>query len=223
MWYFILFLCLIFAIIIILIFTKWSFAIHVLPENFELSIKVLCFTKKIDFSSLKSTKKQNQHEQVQKKKKDIDITEKEANIEPDKEKENPLSNLKLQIEKFQSCKAKILAYKNLAFQGLSSLRYRIEIQNTYIRLDYGSGDPAATGQTVGYLWTGIGILYPLINQYFLFDFPIIDVTPDFYQKRLDYEVKSIINVKPVHIIKTLFVLVFNYFKYEKDKGSVTNG
>lgn len=146
------------------------------------------------------------------------ISSRPSSVKPNTEKTGNKEPADIGIfNKISICKAKILAYKDIIFHALSSLKNRIEIQNTYFRLDFGTGDAASTGQAVGFMWGGIGALYPILNRYFIMDFPTVNITPDFYQKRFDYELKSIIKAKPVHIIKTLFVLVFSYLNMKKIK------
>lgn len=218
MWYVLLIICLILSIIAFLLITKWTVILHICPKISTIDIKVICFTKKLSFGKGDSEKKN-------KKKKNRDKTheaDKNAEIQEKSHNGDKTDHDMGIFDKFQECKAKILAYKKMVFDALDCLNGKIEIKNIYLRFDIGTGDAAATGKCMGYIYAGTGVLYPILNRYFIMDFPTFDITPDFYQKRFDYEVKSIIRVRPVHIIKMFFVLAFDYLNMKKSKGSVTN-
>ncbi len=110
---------------------------------------------------------------------------------------------------------------------LGGMRHKIEISRLKLVLDVGTGNPAHTGMVYAVVWGLVGTVYPILTNYFIIDFPQIEVTPDFYEKRLDFGFRSIIKVKPAHIINALFKVgikqVFTYFQNIKNKGSVKNG
>lgn len=87
---------------------------------------------------------------------------------------------------------------------LGKLRHRIYVNKTYIKIDYGTDNPAATGIIYGSAWNLLGVIYPILTMYFCIEYPMLDITPDFYGKRFDIAAESIIKVKPVHIIKAAF-------------------
>lgn len=102
------------------------------------------------------------------------------------------------------------------------MRYKVHIPKTYIRLDYGTGDPADTGMIYGAIWGAVGVLYPIAARYVHMAYPMIDITPDFYEKRFSAEIRSIIKVRPAHIINASFSslmgLLVTYLKNKKGRG-----
>ena len=223
LWVVLLILSLLLGILTILMVSKWTLILHLFPGHMEITVKALFFTKFFAIpnendKNKTSDKKRKKQKNVSQKNTDTSInsgaSSVKSNTEKTGDKESPNMGI---VNKISTCKAKILAYKDIIFHALTSLKNRIEIQNTYFRFDFGTGDAASTGQAVGFIWGSIGTLYPILNRYFIMDFPTVNITPDFYQKRFDYELKSIIKAKPVHIIKTLFVLVFSYLNMKKIK------
>ncbi len=109
---------------------------------------------------------------------------------------------------------------------LGDMRYKIEIEQLKLIVDFGTGNPAHTGMAYGSMWNLLGFIYPILSFYFKISAPVIDITPDFYEKRLDIEFRSIIKVRPRHIIKAVFKqgfkIVLTYFDKSKRKGSVEN-
>ena len=103
------------------------------------------------------------------------------------------------------------------------LRYKIEVAKTEIRLDFGTGNPAHTGMAYSAVWGAVGIFYPLVCRHIKMDYPYMEVTPDFYQKRFDLEIKSIIKVRPAHIINALLKqgwrMAVTYLTNKFNKGS----
>ncbi len=103
-----------------------------------------------------------------------------------------------------------------------SVRYKIQIPSVYFNLEYGTGDPASTGMMYGSIWGIVGLIYPVMTRYFIVNYPALSIVPDFTAKRFSLEFKSIIKVRPVHIINASVVmcvkLLFNILKflYKKD-------
>ncbi len=83
---------------------------------------------------------------------------------------------------------------------LGDLRHRLEISRLWIRIDFGTGNPAHTGMLYGTFWGLLGVLYPLCQRYVCMEYPRLVLNPDFYQKHWDFELKCIIKVRPAHII-----------------------
>lgn len=109
---------------------------------------------------------------------------------------------------------------------LEDTRHRIEISKLQIRLDFGTGNPAHTGMLYGTLWNLVGLGYPFLVRYFKAAYPSMEVTPDFYHPRFDLEIKSIIKVRPAHIINAVFKqgwrATITYVKEYFTKGSGKN-
>lgn len=89
-------------------------------------------------------------------------------------------------------------------------RYKIHIPLLRVKLEYGTGNPANTGMIYGSVWGLIGLLYPIAARYFYIAFPQADITPDFYGKRFKTEIKSIIKVRPAHIINAAVYALTRY-------------
>ena len=107
-------------------------------------------------------------------------------------------------EVVQEYKAMYRQFQKLLHEVFGDLRYKISVLSTRIRLDFGTGNPAHTGMLYGGIWSAIGHM----------DYPELEVTPDYYGKRLDFDVRSIIKVRPAHIInvavKQACKLAFTY-------------
>lgn len=109
-------------------------------------------------------------------------------------------------------------YYKLIKKFLAAMRYKIYIPVCRVTLDYGTSDPALTGMLYGSAWNVIGFVYPFAARYAYAVYPMLDITPDFYDKRFDVKVKSIIKVRPVHIINAIVPVAFMFLKeYLKDK------
>ena len=110
---------------------------------------------------------------------------------------------------------------------LGRFRYKAHIPLIRIRLDYGTDNPATTGMIYGWIWGLIGTLYPVATRYFHIAYPQVDITPDFYGKRFDAEIKSIIKVRATHIINAavpaLWSPLITYLKNKNNKGRGKNG
>lgn len=117
--------------------------------------------------------------------------------------------------------------KEIVTKILGKLRYRIYIPYLRLKLEYGTDNPANTGIIYGSIWSAIGAVYPILTNYFDIEYPILDITPDFYNKHFDAEVESIIKVRPAHIINAAFAGLFGpaltYFKDKYIKGREKNG
>lgn len=107
------------------------------------------------------------------------------------------------------------------------LRHKIHIKQLFIKLEYGTDNPANTGFIYGSVWNVVGLVYPWLTRYFHMEYPSIDITPDFYGKRFEIEARSIIKVRAVHIIRaglsSLLIPSLTYLKDKIKKGRGKNG
>ncbi len=107
------------------------------------------------------------------------------------------------------------------------LRYKVQIPVVRVKMEYGTGDAAATGMLYGSIWGAVSALYPVACRWAHLSYPILDITPDFYGKRFNLEAQSIIKVRPAHIISALFTALrmpnFTYLKDKLKKGRGKNG
>ncbi len=110
---------------------------------------------------------------------------------------------------------------------LEDTRHRIEISLLQIRLDFGTGNPAHTGMLYGTIWNFVGLGYPFLVRYFKASYPKMEIAPDFYHPRFDLEIKSIIKVRPAHIINAVIKQfgwsAVTYWKEYFTKGSGKHG
>ena len=70
-------------------------------------------------------------------------------------------------------------------------------------MKHGTDDPADTGILYGIIWAAIGNLYQIFNHYLVFDFPKVEINPDFENQLFEIEFYGIIKVRLVHIINAL--------------------
>jgi len=107
------------------------------------------------------------------------------------------------------------------------MRYKIEVTDTRVRVEFGTGNPAHTGMAYGSVWTAIGVIYPMLCRYVKMEYPQIELIPDFNATRFHLEISSIIKVKPAHIIhaalKEGWHMAVTYLRKKYDKGSGKNG
>ena len=132
--------------------------------------------------------------------------------------------LKDVISDYKEIIGQIKGVLKVFFEGM---RYKIEIPLIRIKLDFGTGNPAHTGMIFGGIWGAVGTGYPIARRYLDVAYPVMEVTPDFNGPRFDLEVKSIIKVRPAHIINALLKrevwVAVTYFYKNIIKGSVENG
>ena len=110
------------------------------------------------------------------------------------------------------------------FRGIyDGMRYKLEICDTQLILEFGTGNPAHTGMAYGSIWGAVNMLYPLILRYIKMEYPSIHITPDCYQARFKLELTSIIKIKPAHIInavlKQAWRMAVTYLTKKYNKGS----
>ena len=86
---------------------------------------------------------------------------------------------------------------------LCEMRFKVEVLKTEIKIDYGTDDPADTGILYGIIWAAIGNLYQIFNHYLVFDFPNVEINPDFENQLFEIEFYGIIKIRLVHIINAL--------------------
>lgn len=192
-------LLLVVLLAVAVLWTGWTFYLHYFDQKLEIELRGPILRRHIFFRDFRA-------KQV--------AREKEKKKEKNKNKKRPLAD-RIEAEKkriydaehggYQAggLRAIYAEYREVLHEVFGDLRYRIEIPEVRIRLDFGTGDPASTGMIYGGIWSVVGVAYPLCSRYFHMAYPKLDITPDFYQPRFDLEVKSIIKVKPAHIIKAV--------------------
>ncbi|MBQ4145720.1 MAG: DUF2953 domain-containing protein [Clostridia bacterium] len=217
-------------LIIFIIWHKWDIFIHYHEKKLIVELRSSFYKKRLfyrDFSVKPEKKKSSQSQKGKNDKKSKFWTR----FENDKKRiYNPenggfsLTGLNAVLDDFRNSYKEI---KDILFTFCGDLRYKLEIPYIWISLDYGTGNPAHTGMLYGTIWSIVGIVYPILARYFHIAYPSIELTPDYYDARFNLEVKSIIKVKPAHIINALLRQgirqVITYYKNNFTKGSVENG
>lgn len=107
------------------------------------------------------------------------------------------------------------------------LRYKIWVEETEIRLEFGTGNPAHTGMAYGAIWSALGVFYPLLCGYVKMDYPKLELEPNFNVPRFHLEITSIIKVRPAHIIHIILKeygrMAVTYLWEKIKKGSGEHG
>ena len=231
---------LVLLIILVTLWHRWSLYLHMFDKKLVIELRGFGFRKRLfyrDFSKKKvprtegaipgkaQSEKGKPKREKQKKNGLKDRWEKDKKRIYDKEKggyqhggfTEVLTEYK---EIYRDAKEVIQTF-------LSDTRYRIEISSLWIRLDFGTGNPAHTGMLYGTVWNLVGLGYPFLVRYFKAAYPSLEVTPDFYNPRFDLEIKSIIKVRPAHIINAVLKQGWRagitYVKQYFTKGSVKHG
>lgn len=222
-------LTIIFIIVLILLTLSLCYVtidIHLKNQILDIKIgnKFYCKKFKIDLSKPKETKKEKilNNTPMENKSSFIDKLKLFKNRVFDSEKGIDYSELKnVKNEIFNTYSETIDIIKKI----FGKLRYKIKITSLRIELEYGTGNAATTGMLYGGIWQLTGILYPIASSWIKMVYPSLDITPDFYGKRFDIEIQSIIKVRPAHIISAAFSpLLSPAITYLKNKkGREKNG
>lgn len=106
-------------------------------------------------------------------------------------------------KKVGGIKNKLTSKTSFIFSLVKNMRYKIEVVRISVFVEYGTGDPADTGILYGVIWAAVGNIYQVFNQYLVFDFPKVELKPDFENKVFNLKFEGIIRVRLVHIIIAL--------------------
>ena len=225
-------------LLVVALWHRWSFYLHIGDGKFLLELRGFGFRRRLIYRDLKSppapkarptaTPSPDASGSDQKKKskfsfKDRFDKEKKRIYDPEKGGYQP-GGLKEVWGEYQQT---FEDFKDIILGFAGGVRQKIWITSLLIRLDYGTGDPAHTGMLYGSIWSGIGIAYPILCRYIRAVYPTLEITPDFYGVRFDLEIKSIIKVRPAHIIHALLkqlwrpAITYCYNHFTR-KGSVAN-
>ena len=216
----------------IVIWNKWQIYVHYKKKRLFIELRGSFYRRVlVDRDFAEKNKNDTKKVKPQKKKEDEEKkTGLSERFKTDKEriytKETGYNHqgLKDVINDYKEIIGQIGAVFRVLFEGM---RYKIEIPLIRIKLDFGTGNPAHTGMMFGGIWGAVGTVYPAARRYFDVAYPVMEVTPDFNGSRFDLEVKSIIKVRPAHIINALLKrevwAAVTYFYKNIIKGSVENG
>lgn len=234
MLYFLIAIFIIALLIFTVVFPYMSINLHITSHKSEIILKFWFYKKKLVLGKEKlsdkpkdKTKTQSKTAKTDKSKSSFDIKERLSDIK----KRITDSDKGIDMDEIRSVKNELTEEFSELFTILkkffSKMRHKINIPLLNIILDFGIGNPASTGISYGAIWSLMGTVYPIVSQYVNLDFPNIDITPDFYTKRFEAEVKSIIKVRPVHIINAAFAaftkLGLTYFKKISERNVKNNG
>lgn len=120
--------------------------------------------------------------------------------------------------KIGSVKKNYKEYKELINVFLNTMRFRIKIDSLSLSLAYGTGDAASTGILYGVVWSLISGAYNLLSGFFDFEFPKVEITPDFQQSKFDLAFSGILRVRLVHIINAFIKMYFRNKKIKRERG-----
>lgn len=218
------------------IWHRWSLYLHFYDKKFVIELRGFGFRKRLfyrDFSPKKMTggailgKVKTKKEKPNKPKKRMSLKER---LEKDKKRIYDKEKGGYQhgglSEVLSEYRENYRDIREVLHTFFADTRHRIEISTLQIRLDFGTGNPAHTGMLYGTIWNIVGLGYPILVRYFKAAYPSMEVTPDFNSPRFDLEVKSIIKVRPAHIINAVLKqgwrAVVTYVKEYFTKGSGKN-
>lgn len=83
---------------------------------------------------------------------------------------------------------------------LSDIRKKLEFQTLVFHVHFGLSDAAKTGIATGATWTSASCALSVLNQMFAVRNLSLDVAPDFNRECFELHIKSILKLRPVHII-----------------------
>lgn len=194
------------AVLTLAVWHRWELHLHLKNRHLTLTLRGFGIKRRIldkDFSQKEEPQKREtaSGKEYQKEKKENRFR---AKLEADKKR---IYDKEKGGYQHSGLMAVIQEYREMwreltdTFRGVfGDMRHKVEICQTEIRLNFGTGNPAHTGMAYSAVWSIVGIFYPLFCRQFQMEYPSMAVTPDFYEKRFDLEIKSIIMVRPAHII-----------------------
>ena len=120
--------------------------------------------------------------------------------------------------KITALKKKYKDNKKIIKIFLRTMRYRMKVEKLYLRLDFGTGNAAATGMLYGVVWGMITGAYKVLHLFFNIDFPKTEIVPDFQNSKFDFTFEGIVKVRLVHIINTL-IKIYSNNKKNSERGN----
>ncbi len=222
---------LIVALLMAVFWNRWELYLHLKEKRLTLELRGLGIRRMIlerDFGKKEETPEQESpatHSPSKKKKENRFLTrfhaDKKRIYDPEKGGYQA-GGLREVVREYKQLWEDVEETLRGLFDGL---RYKIAVTRTEIYLDFGTGNPAYTGMAYSAVWGIVGMVYPLICRHVKMEYPYISVTPDFHETRFYLEIKSIIKVRPAHIIHAVLKqgwhVVVTYLKNKK--GSVKHG
>ena len=186
---FLIILILFLLFVLFLLFNKSQIVFSYDGEVFKLKIKNGFLSKSFSFS--KKDKKED--------------NKKIKSIEPE--------------EKIEGYKSNYNKYKSVIKTFMKLTRNKIEIRSLNLNLDYGCSDAAKTGFLYGVLWGFVSAIHNTLNLYFNSDYPVVNITPDFQNKKFEIKVSGILRVRLAHIINALIKIKYMEIKKNrKERG-----
>lgn len=112
-------------------------------------------------------------------------------------KENPLSRFSVIANGIREAYGET---KDDIGSVLAEIRKKTEFETIVFRLVFGLSDAAKTGIATGAAWASASCVLSVLNQMFGIRSIDLDVSPDFNHECFRLYVKSILRLRPVHII-----------------------
>lgn len=131
-----------------------------------------------------------------------DAEKKEKKKEKKKAKEQP--EQKMSLDRFRTAAAGLQKAYEESKEDMkdiwSLVRSKAEFQAISFRLDFGLADAAKTGIATGAAWAASSCILSVFDHLFGIREKQLDVSPDFNREHFHLYVKSILRLRPVHII-----------------------
>ena len=166
-------LAIIFILLILFLFLKFSVILSIKKGNLEVRIKVLGLNFKIPLD-----KKKKSGEEAESLKDEDSI-----------------------MKKFMDFRNGFNRMKDAIKSALSYLRYKIEIFEMGILGDFGTGNAATTGIAYGSVEALLSAVSSLIGQYFELSKPIrVNIDLNFSEPVFNISFHAIVKARPIHIL-----------------------
>ena len=165
-------LAIIFILLVLFLFLKFSVILSIKKGNLEIRLKVFGLKFKIP---------------LEKKSK--------------KEAKKPLSDEDSVMKKFMDLRNNFNRVRPAVSKTLSYLQYKIELCDIGVLGDFGTGDAATTGIAFGSVHALLGAVSSLIGQFFTLKNPIMtNVELDFSKPVFNLSLHAKIKARPIHLL-----------------------
>ncbi|MDR1392131.1 MAG: DUF2953 domain-containing protein [Clostridiales bacterium] len=99
------------------------------------------------------------------------------------------------------------------------MRHKVEIEKFDLKVKMGAGNASTTGVVYGAAWGFYSSLYAFLSHCFYIKKQSFEIVPDFYNKKLDFEIETIIKVRLLHVIRAILKSSLIYLKYSRRKNN----
>lgn len=205
--------------IIFLLVSKMTVQVSYREDGWRIQVRLLFLRYTLDSDKMSKKKRKEKElkniERVQDSSSDTNLQKKEETKEakePEKQQENEKKSIEYWLNRLREYYDLFCDVTTTAAKVLRALRYKIQVRELVLACTYGTGDAAKTGMAYGGAWAAVSQLYMLFQQYFVIDYPRLELTPVFDRKCFSLAAEGIICFRPVHIIKAAIVGFAAYYK-----------